>query len=409
MKTQVYSGKIKSKKRGMFLLILCLVCVLFGTTGCMKNQFTRDDEKALTERGKEIFQEYIDSNYEGAEIKTAEKCVLQDGGYYLLTDYMTGVFLYEGEYYQYTVNVETEDIYTSIVFDDFMEEWKNQMIERFALEYDRIECTYFTFYISVPAKKEDTKNMFPENAQLRLQNVLPEDVDVSTYQDEIVKNENNEVIMDLSYVGQKRIEDYHFSLEQTEWANAEVSLSLNHIKDEAELDGYARVLPEDVRYFLKEEKGTKYKYKIDSIYEYMCSEVVVISGDYYLYQQWSEYEKDGFTICYNSYEMSDNRLIYSDDEYAMDEKACEAEIDFEVCVEDGVLKVSELREDALIDAYYVYIEDLSVVDNADCAYVIKNGEEEREYEWHEKSGRYVLFDGVPYRGHAGDSIRFGSK
>lgn len=408
MKTPVYSGNIKSKKRGMVLLILCLVCVLFGTTGCMKNQFTRDDEEELTDRGKEIFKEYIDFNYEGAEIKTAEKCVLQDGGYYLLTDYMTGVFSYEGEYYQYAVNVETEDVYTSIAFDEFMEEWKNQIIERFSLEYDRIECTYFNFYISVPAKGQDTENLFPEDAQLRLQNVLPENVDVSTYKDEFAKNENNEVIIDLSYVGSKRIEDYHFSSEQMEWTNAPICFSLQHIKDEVELDGYARVLPQDVRYYLKEEQGTEYKYKIDGIYEYMCSEVAVISRDYYLYQQWSEYEKNGFIVCYNSYEISDNRLIYSENEYAIDEKVCEAETDFEVYVENDVLKVSELQKDALIDVYYVYVEDLSVVDNEDCAYVIENDEEdEREYEWQKKNGRYVLFDGVPYQGHTGDRIRFG--
>jgi len=389
--------KKSSKRKCKLGLFVCVVLSVILLTGCFAKGYTREEAEAQVELGKEIFNEYLEENYEGAKIKEIEvHDDLRDE--WLLTDYVEGLFEYKDRYYLFAVNTVSEEIYTSVEYDTFVATCQDVMIETLELEYDSLKCTHFSYDLLLPATDDPSHALYGENT--KLSNLLPVDVDVDTYAREQLKKGNQQIVIELSYFGDKQIIDYNFVGTELEMFPGLSFIRLNHMRDAIYVDEFYK----DYFYWLDGKYVNREELektgKIEYVYDYMCSETVVLNGTIE-YREWMEYEKDGFIICYTSLYMKEDKMYDENQqetgEVITTEYFFEPETDFTVNVTEEYIRV-DIPEDSEM-LYYIYLDNLDVVDSEEK--VVFESETKAKHaryekkEWEYILGKYVLTNYTP--------------
>lgn len=96
------------------LTAVLLTSVLLLLTGCIPNNYTAEEEAAFLKEAGAVISDYLEVCYEGAEVTKIQPKTSVDEGGYILTSFADGQFVWQNQAYDFLVDVETGEIFTSI-------------------------------------------------------------------------------------------------------------------------------------------------------------------------------------------------------------------------------------------------------------------------------------------------------
>lgn len=143
-------------------ILFLLLCTL---TGCFPNNYTREEKKAFLREAREVASSYLSDRYSGARIKEIEPERIFKDDAYELTEFAKGQFVWQWKAYDFVVNAETGEVYTSVYYEE-IEEWLEEELLR---ELGIISEETVVDYCAVSYLKDADKleghcftNVFPE-------------------------------------------------------------------------------------------------------------------------------------------------------------------------------------------------------------------------------------------------------
>lgn len=267
--------------KGKVRLLLYLILLCFFLTGCVPDEFTKEEAVEQERKAMEIFTRYLDDELEGGEIENVSVCKETPPhtmGYYL-TDFVDGTFTYGGKSYSFVVNTRTEEIYTSLEVKELEEKGMKYVLDSFDIACDEIVESRFMAGLNVPALREDKENLF-EGRLITLDGVLPVDFEASKEEIEaLFEDESCEIKLYITYKGSAGLNQEGYGIEKLPGLKL---LELKHMKSKAEAS---------------EELG--------GIYDYMMSETleetVQNESRSVRYARWKHLEHDGFHMFFENY------------------------------------------------------------------------------------------------------------
>lgn len=145
----------------VLILILCIL------TGCIPNNFTKEEKLAFLEEAKAAASDYLEDRYSGAVIKEIQpETIVKEGGYEL-TEFASGQFEWQKQNYDFLVNTETGEVYTSVRLKEIEEKLREEVLRALDVSWQEealYSCSiYYLSGSSVPELKEAFRNVFPEN------------------------------------------------------------------------------------------------------------------------------------------------------------------------------------------------------------------------------------------------------
>lgn len=252
-------------------MILSLVLLL---SGCMPNNYTSWEKRAFLRTAKNMASDYLKKQYSGAKIKNiqAETEIAPGGFGFDLTEFVSGQFTWQGETYEFLVNTETEQVYTSVYLAEIRDGLKDVVLQD--LDIDVSEAAVSINYRPIVEESDyyvDFINVFPrkDSAEELLEEILQD-------------TEEYNVSIRIQYKGES------LPSEITKQDAPFYALSLvtfYHIRDE---HGLYRPFDDAVIPSLSEEiLKLKYRQGSSGNYSYTRNQVL---------------EQDGFYVVYNAYE-----------------------------------------------------------------------------------------------------------
>lgn len=213
---------------------------------------------------------YLTDRYSGARIQEIEpETILKDDGYEL-TEFAKGQFVWQWQTYNFVVNTETGEVYTSVYYEEVEERLEEELLRELGIISEEIVVDYCTISCLKDAEKLEGhcfNNVFPEeeSAEKLLEKILQ---DTETYK----------FAMHLRYKGED------LSLEMTEREAPFPTLSsviIYHIAEGHALhEGNYSALP----ILSRETMELRY------------------SQDTASYTRYQTLEQDGLKVIYNAYE-----------------------------------------------------------------------------------------------------------
>lgn len=267
------------RKWKMGLLYLIFLC--FCLTGCIPDEFTKEEAGEQEKEAVRIFSRYLDEELGDGEIETVsvhKGTPPRTNGYYL-TDFVDGTFTYREKSYSFVVNTRTEEIYTSLEVKELEEKGMEYVLDSFDISCDEIVESRLMAGLNVPALGEDKENLY-EGRAITLDSVLPVDFEASKEGIEaLFEDESYEIKLYITYKGSAGPNQEGYGIEKLPGLKL---LELKHMKSKAEAS---------------EELG--------GIYDYMMSETlketVQNESRAVRYARWKHLEKDGFHMFFESY------------------------------------------------------------------------------------------------------------
>lgn len=190
-------GKWKEK-------LLCLALICLCLTGCIPDEFEKEDAKEQEKEAVEIFNRYLDEELGGGEIESVSVHRETAGGpAYHMTDFVDGEFIYGEKTYSFVVNTRTEEIYTSLKMDELKEKGTEYVLDSLDISCDKIVEKRFYIELYVPALEDDTENIY-EGKDIGLRNVLPAAFEVREQDLEALFNDENcDIKIYITYEGER--------------------------------------------------------------------------------------------------------------------------------------------------------------------------------------------------------------
>lgn len=343
--------------------LLCLFLLCFCLTGCIPNEYTKEEAEEQEKAAVEIFGEYLAEELGDGEIETvsvhAETSPHTVG--YCLTDFADGKFTYRGQTYSFVVNTRTEEIYTSMEVEETKEKGLEYLLDSLDISCDEIVESSFSIKLYVPAMGEDTENLY-EGAKTSLSGVLPAAYKTSEQDiEKLFGDENYELRLYIIYKGKEELNQEGYGIREFPGLK---SLELKHMKDKAESS---------------EELG--------GIYDYMMSEILKETTQSesrtVRYARWNHLEQDGFHIFFEGYcrEETDGKVK---------EMVLETDEDIYLIVEEeriGIFCAEETN-------FFLFAENLSARESempVAWEFVVSNGHTRyAERSWLRDGKRFVL-------------------
>lgn len=226
------------------------------------------------QEAKEVALSYLSDRYKGVKIQEIqpETILIDDGGE--LTEFASGQFVWKWKTYNFVVNTETGEIYTSVYLDEIEERLKEALFQ--GLDITGEETAVEACVISYLKFTEMTnRNSF--------QNVFPEEESVEKLLEKILQDtESYRFAMGLQYKGE--------------------DLSLELMEQEAPFPTLSNV----IIYHIAEEHALhegKYSY---FILPSLSREIMELgfSMDTASYTRYQTLERDDLRVTYNAYERS---------------------------------------------------------------------------------------------------------
>ena len=142
--------KQETKKRFLLLGIILLSLSMLLCTGCERQRYKDEDAEAVTQRGREVIQAWIEEKLPGAEILTVDCDVFQyPSGPSYLTGYVNGDLAWGGDRREFTVNTQTGQVYFVSDMDEFAELARDFIYEAMSLE-DPITVREYEVALELP-------------------------------------------------------------------------------------------------------------------------------------------------------------------------------------------------------------------------------------------------------------------
>lgn len=338
---------------------MILTLALFGLTSCTPNNFSPEQEAAFLAEAEKVASDYFADHYSGAKVTKIYSETMYNEGWYDLTSYAGGQFIWRHNTYNFVVNAETGEVYTSILWAEIADLLQHEILQRFDIDAREVvlnSCVIYLSgsYVDVPV----TANVFPEGetAEDVFQKIMQNTGDYSF------------TVIDLQYKGGELPQE---SYEQGLPFPNMTLCRIYHIADEHEFcyGGYAY-----------------------SILPSISEEILNLSSSWGLnrYTKNQVLEQDGFQIVYSAYKKTDRR-----------------DVPIEITEEDITLTVTEesISLGCTKDDYTMY---LSVADSSVVTQYLYNynyrTESATEGEWYVYEHRYY-YDGDAHS--YGDPTPFG--
>lgn len=346
--------------------LLCPVLLCFCLTGCIPNEYTKEEAEEQEKAAVEIFGEYLDEELGSGEIEAVSvhtETLSHKGVGYYLTDFVDGKFTYRGQTYSFVVNTRTEEIYTSLEVEETKKKGLEYVLDSLDISCEEIVESSFFIELHVPAIGEDTENLY-EGAKTSLSGVLPAAYETSEQDiEKLFGDENYEIKLYITYKGKKGLNQEGYGIGELPGLK---SLELKHMKGKAESS---------------EELG--------GIYDYMMSETlketVQDESGTVRYARWDHLEQDGFHIFFEGY-------CREDADGEVRETALEADEDIRLIVEEEQIEVFCAEE----TTFFLFAENLSEKESempAAWEFVVSNGHVRyAERIWLRDGKRFVLGD-----------------
>lgn len=247
--------------------------VLF-LSGCMPNNYTSWEERAFLRTAKNMASDYLKKQYSGARIKNiqAETDIAPGGFGFDLTEFASGQFTWQGQTYEFLVNTETEQVYTSVYLAEIKERLRDVVLQD--LDIDVSEAAVSINYRPIVEESDyyvDFTNVFPrkDSAEELLKEILRD-------------TEEYNVSIRIQYKGEGLPSEI---TKQDAPFPTLSSVTFYHIRDE---HGLCLPFTDAVIPSLSEEiLKLKYRQGLPGDYSYTRNQVV---------------EQDGFYVVYNAYE-----------------------------------------------------------------------------------------------------------
>ena len=262
-------------------VILFFVLLL---AACLPDNFTAEEEHAFLEAASDVVSDFLEEQYRGAKIThiQPETDVAPDGSGYELTEFASGQFSWKRQTYNFLVNTETEQVYTSVYLAEIVEELKEVLLQDFDINVSEAAVDDFTI-IYLPIKGGAGGSY----VDLAFRNVLPRKDSAEELLQEILQDtEEYRVSIDIQYKGEELPSGI---IEQEPPFPALSFVRFYHIDDKHRLCREGR-------------EGHSY-----SIIPSLSAEILWLkyqqgSPGNYSYTRNQVMEQDGFYVVYNAYE-----------------------------------------------------------------------------------------------------------
>lgn len=245
---------------------------LFVFTGCIANNFTKEEEEAFLKEAEKVAAEQLSEIYSGAEVTKIESRTAVEDDKYALTEFAGGRFVWQNRHYDFVVNTETGEIYTSACFHEIRKRLKEEVFR--GLSIDCYESAVVGCYIRYLTSCERV------GVQIAFDNVFPAEESADELFRKILENEEEySFSMTVQYKG----EDIPWeSMEEIPPFPTLSGVNIYHIAEEHELCAGDYISPNLPR---------------------LSSEILERSfrDDTAKYVKNRTLERDGFQIVYNAY------------------------------------------------------------------------------------------------------------
>lgn len=257
----------KPNKR-MVLWAAILFILLCSLTGCYPNNFTIEEKNAFLRQAREVMADYFSDRYSRAKIREIEpETVLVEDGYEL-TEFASGQFVWRKQTYDFVVNTETGEVYTSVQIGEIRERLKEEIVREMGFHDE--DTALADCDISYLTDRGEFRNVLPEGTVEGLVEEILQDTDRYRF--------------DMSF--QYRGED--LSAEMMEWESPFPTLTgvgIYHVADE--------------HAFYEGEYGY-------STLPSLSREILVLifykDAPEYEYTRYETLEQDGLRLVYKAYE-----------------------------------------------------------------------------------------------------------
>ena len=306
------------------LLVLLSLCL----TGCIPNEYTKEEARDQEKAAMEIFARYLEGEPGEGKIVTASvhAAVPPKANGYYLTDFVDGSFTYEGESYKFVVNTRTEEIFTSLRLQELKEMGTDYVQDYFQISCDEIIESHMDVEVRVPALSQDKENRY-EGMSISLASVVPVSLDVSEDSIKaILEDEAYTVNMDIIYKGEWGLAPDGYGIESLPGLKA---LNIYHMKSKAEVSE-----------------------ELEGIYDYMMLETLKESvregSPTTRYAEWDHLEEGNFHLFFETYcrECTNGNVV---------ETELEKGRDIQLLVDDERVQV-DCNKDT---GYFLFAEGLS--------------------------------------------------
>ena len=263
-------------------VVILSLALLLG--GCLPDNFTAEEERAFLDAASDVVSDFLEKQYRGAKIThiQPETDVAPDGSGYELTEFASGQFSWRRQTYDFLVNTETEQVYTSVYLAEIVEELKEVLLQGFDIDVSEAAIDDFTI-IYLPIKDGAGGSY----VDLAFRNVLPQKDSAEELLQEILQDtEEYRVSIDIQYKGEELPSGI---IDQAAPFPALSFVRFYHIDDEHGLCREGR-------------EGHSY-----SIMPSLSAEILWLkyqqgSPGNYSYTRNQVMEQDGFCVVYNAYE-----------------------------------------------------------------------------------------------------------
>lgn len=304
--------KIKRDDKKIVVSVMISVLCLLVLTGCIPNGYTRKEKNAFLKDAKQMASAYLESTYSGAKVKYIDAVISIDNMEYVLTEFASGQFDWQGQPYNFVIDTETGEVYTSVHFEEIKERLSEEVLLDLGIvsrEAAVLNCRVRYLQGGSPGIGQinwgwvDTANVFPEGKTVEelLLKILTDERAYSFY-------------IDIQYKGEEIPQEI---MEEESLIPTLTDIDIYHI---AEKHG----LYEGERgYFYLpciSEEIMKRNYEDDTA-EYTRNQVL---------------ERNGFQVVYNAYEKTREQDIVTE--------AVIGEEDIELTVRDDYIALSCTKE-----------------------------------------------------------------
>ena len=346
-----------------FSAVVLSLALLLG--GCLPDNFTAEEKRAFLEAASDVVSSFLAKQYGSAKIThiQPETDVAADGSGYELTEFASGRFSWRRQTYDFLVNTETEQIYTSVYLTEIEEELKEVLLQGYDIDASEAAIDDFTIiYLPIKGSEGYIDTAF--------RNVLPfKDSAEELLQEILQDTEEYHVSIDIQYKGEELPLGI---IDQDAPFPALSFVRFYHIDDEHGLCGEGR-------------EGYSY-----SIIPSLSEEILWLkyqqgSPDNYSYTRNQVMEQDGFYVVYNAYERT------------MEENVVTESV---IRPEDITFTVTEeyIALDCAKDNYVMYLSAADKKKAKKYCYAFDQGATRKmEIEkgmWYAYEGRYVYSDNI---------------
>lgn len=149
----------------IFFITVILSLILCTLAGCIPDNYTAEEEKAFLQKAGKVASSYLSDRYSGAVIREIQPETTVENHGYVLTEFASGKFVWQKHTYNFVVNAETGEVYTSVYLDEIEERLKEAIFRELGITAEETAVEWCDIYYLKSGKNfylSSFTNIFPE-------------------------------------------------------------------------------------------------------------------------------------------------------------------------------------------------------------------------------------------------------